>query len=518
MPVVRHAWRSWFLDTGLALAIVNCLLGGLILGNQLAVVVVVCAIVICLMVRTAARIGAEVSRAQVAAVTEHWFERRELRVRPETPRSLLHKRKRLLKVVLAGCVAVAVAPIVVSIMLSASLSEALSAATKIGFLLVASAALVGVQRQLLLNDIYRADSLRPATLTRREQVIDEQQSHHCVIYHRPGPEEDADPLDISARDERQSPFIGSGKLVHRWLPPITIQLLRPGAGDMAQREHTTPPFKAHELMEQLRSALQQLGTDPGPEHLPGLQVRDRLYAAEADICSDRGLLRSGLDEDDLREIIRGIINDHRSSAHHFLEISAPIAGGELVTTVLLRASVKGRCLSLDVATCALTRTPYCYQVIDAFAEHGTSAVLRSAVRSVLALPVEVTRLWRIVEIPVVLARAWWAAKDRTHIPRRGITVGAQVAVREEKADDWENAQLDEATIYDHMKIIEQRVLKTAKDFLEAKDVDTSVFEKQATSIINSGVLNMGGRQEVSQSAVGASTQVVFAEKEEEKGT
>src|SRR5262249_59622074 len=32
VPVVRHAWRSWFLDTRLALAIANCLLGGLVLG------------------------------------------------------------------------------------------------------------------------------------------------------------------------------------------------------------------------------------------------------------------------------------------------------------------------------------------------------------------------------------------------------------------------------------------------------------------------------------------------------
>ena len=275
---------------------------------------------------------------------------------------------------------------------------------------------------------------------------------------------------------------------------------------MEQREHTTPPFPAHDLVEWLRSALQQLSTDPGPENLPGLQVRDRLYVAETDICTDRSLLRSVLSKRDLWRVI----DDHRSTAHHFLEISAPIADGELVTTVLLRVSVKGRCLSLDVATCALTRTPHEYQVIDAFAEHGTSAVLRRAVRSVFALPADVRQLWRLAEFPVVLARAGWAVKDRTHIPRRGVTVGAQVAVRVEKAEDWYNAQLDATTIYDHMKIIEQRILRAAKDFLEDRNVDISVFEKQATNIINSGVFNMGGRTEVNQSAVGTSAQVVFA--------
>lgn len=509
VPVVRHAWRSWFLDTGLALAIVSCLAGSLILGRQLAVVVVMCAIAICFMLRIAARIAWEVFRTLVTAEVEHWFGRREFR--PETPKSLLHKRGKLLKIALAGCVVVAVTPIVVSMMLDVSLGEAMTGATTIGCLLVASAVLVGALKQLLLNAIHRADSLRPTTLTRREQVIDEQQSHPCVIYHRPESEKNTDPPGFSVLDY-ESPFIGSGTLVYRWVPPIAIQLLRPGTGDMAQREHPTPPFAAHTLVEWLRSALQQLATDPGPENLPGLQVRDRLYVAEEDICADRSLLRSGLG----RFSLWHIIDDHRSAAHHFLEVSAPIAGGELVTTVLLRVSVKGRCLSLDVETCALTRTPQDYQVIDGFAEHGTSAVLRSAVKSVLALPADITRLWRLVEMPVVLARAWWATKDRTHIPRRGITVGARVAIRQEKSDAWENARLDVATIYDHIKIIERRILKATEDFLKAHDVDTSIFEKRATNIINSGVLTMGGRTDVNQSAVGTKAKVVTTTETEEQ--
>lgn len=134
-------------------------------------------------------------------------------------------------------------------------------------------------------------------------------------------------------------------------------------------------------------------------------------------------------------------------------------------------------------------------------------MLRAAMRSVFALPTEFTRLWRLVEIPWVLARAGWAVKDRTGIPRRGKAVGARVAVREECSEDWENAQLDTTVIYEHMKIIEQRILKATKDFLEDQEVDVSMFEKQATNIINSGVLNMGGRQEVHQSAVGESKQI-----------
>jgi hypothetical protein len=81
-------------------------------------------------------------------------------------------------------------------------------------------------------------------------------------------------------------------------------------------------------------------------------------------------------------------------------------------------------------------------------------------------------------------------------------------VREEIANAWENAQLDRTTIYDHMKIVEQRILKATEDFLREHGVDTSVFESKATNIINSGVLNMGGSQmTVEQLAAGVGAHI-----------
>jgi len=83
VPVMRHAWRSWYLAPGLQVAIVGCL----VLGSRLAGALVVCVIFVCLMLRVAARIIAETFRAQVLAVAEDWFERRKFRIRPETPGS-----------------------------------------------------------------------------------------------------------------------------------------------------------------------------------------------------------------------------------------------------------------------------------------------------------------------------------------------------------------------------------------------------------------------------------------------
>jgi hypothetical protein len=504
VPVVRHAWWSWLLDTGQLLAMLGILVAGLAIDSLLAAVVVWCVVVLCLLLRRIARMFPEVLRLQVERVSEHWGLQDCTRRRRVSDRDL-QSRKRLLKAMLAGCLITAVAPLVVSYLLKVPLTSAARPAIVISSVLVSCAIVAGVVRQLLLNAVAHAETLRPQTLTRREKIINEQQDHVCVIYHRPPhQDDDADPLDLLMRTDTPSPFLGSGKLVNRWLPPLTLQLLQPGEGSLQQREYTRPPFTAHKLVETLRAALIKLGSDPGAENLPGLKVRDRIYIAAADYSADGGLIRGGLGK---REIWQ-IIDDHRLTGHHFLETSVPIFGGELVATVLLRVSIKGRCLSLDVATCALTRTPGAYHVIDKFGERGTGAVLRSAARSALAVPVDVMRMWRLLGIPVVLGWAWWAQKDRTVVPRRR-TIRSKIAVREEIADAWENAQLDRTTIYDHMKIIEQRILKTTRDFLQEHGVDISVFEKQATNIINSGVLNMGGSQmTIGQLAAGVGAQLI----------
>jgi hypothetical protein len=505
VPVVRHAWWSWLIDTGQSLAMLGGLLAGLAADGVLATVTVWCAIALCLLLRGIIWVFPQLLRLQLEAVSEQWGRtlRGSRRRRLSDPD--LRSRRRQLKAMLVGCFLATLIPFAVSFVLNVSMASAIRPATATGAVLVVCAIVAAVARQLALNAISRAQTVRPATLTRRETVIDVQQNHPCVIYSRPPHQNDEiDPLDLLTHTDGPSPFLGSGKLVNRWLPPLTVQLLRPGAGSLKEREYTRPPFSAHSLVETLRTALKQLGTDPGEENLPGLQVRDRIYIAAADFPAESALARPGLGKLE----IWGFIDNHRLYGHHFLETSVPISDGEMVATVLLRVSLKGRCLSLDVATCALTRTPETYHAIDWYRTSGATTMLRSVVRSAFAVPFDVVRMWRLLEVPVALGRAWWAQKDRSAVPRRR-SIGPRLAVREGIADAWDNAQLDRTTIYDHMKIVEQRILKATEDFLKEHGVDTSVFEKQATNIINSGVLNMGGGQmSVGQLAAGIGAQLI----------
>jgi hypothetical protein len=181
---------------------------------------------------------------------------------------------------------------------------------------------------------------------------------------------------------------------------------------------------------------------------------------------------------------------------------------EVVTTVFVRVTIRGRTLSLDFSACALTRTPLAFQVLEQYAETGPGAVLRAAARGVGGLPQSLAGLWRLGAVPWVLVRSALAVRDRTITPRRGLMIGSRLSVREEMAEDWDDADLDKITIYDEMKIVEQRLLKATEDFLDARNVDTSIFRRRVFSIINTGVLNMG-KLEMSQSAVGTGSQVRF---------
>jgi hypothetical protein len=292
--------------------------------------------------------------------------------------------------------------------------------------------------------------------------------------------------------------------VHRWLPPLNVPLLQPGEGTLQDREYQSPPFEAHELVEHLKEAMRPVGDEGDPTRLRGFKVNDRLYIAETEVPATRGFLRRRCTSKE----INGIIDNPHDTKRHYLEIHVS-SEGEVVTTIFLRVTVRGRTLSLDFATCALTRTPEDYHILEQYAERGTRAVLRAAMHGTTRLPHAICGVWSLRLVPWVLAHSAWAMKDRTITPRRGLLIGTRLSIREEKAEEWNKAELDKSTIYAEMKIVEERLLTATEDFLDAKDVDTSSFRRRVTNIINSGVLNMGNLEMNQPTAVGTGAQMHY---------
>ena len=215
VPTVRHAWRSWYLDNAYLLALLVVLIACVVFGGTLTVVLVLCALAVCLLLGKIVRDTPDVLRHQVTEVSRRWG--LGAKHRRTTTDLDLRGRKRLLKV-LVGVLFLVLAVAVVSWYLSgmslvlAVRSVAVTAAAFVGCAVVA-----GTLRWVLLVVMARARTLRPRKLTRRETLIDEQQDHPCVIYQRPPHRHDElDPLNFLTQSEVPSPFLGSGKLLNRW--------------------------------------------------------------------------------------------------------------------------------------------------------------------------------------------------------------------------------------------------------------------------------------------------------------
>ncbi|MGI5340534.1 hypothetical protein ACQEVS_25635 [Streptomyces sp. CA-181903] len=367
---------------------------------------------------------------------------------------------------------------------------------------------VGATRQLMLNRIRRAPTLRPTHLSGRQRAADAQQRHVCTVYRRPRhseeEREDEDDLTMFTLFGDKSPFIGAGELVYQWNPPMNIQLLRPGDDKepLHEREHVVPPFQAHELVDHLRDAVRLLDTDSVDVRLP-TQVRDRVYVAETDVAVDPSLLPQGFDEAGLR----AVINTPGTRQHHFLEVTTPVEGSEFVATVLLHVSLRGRTLIISTAACVLAHTPRSFQRTDEFGQHGAVAVVWAAFRELSALPLEIQRAWRVVRYFYAVAKAAVLPHDLTSTPIRNVLIGSRVSIREESSQAWSKVQLEKSDILGRMKTIEERLLRAAGDFLSARGVDTSAFDDRALKIINSGIFNFGDNNSFNNNAVGEAAQV-----------
>ncbi|GAA2121409.1 hypothetical protein GCM10009780_81950 [Actinomadura alba] len=501
VAVLQHAWRAWALETTQHVCVLSVFLIGYA-SHPPATVTALSAIGIWYLVLTMLRTAPTVLRLRTKKLIDRWMRRYDV----SREDLQLPAQTRMLRVSAVGCVLLLVLPVSAAGAANVPLRDTTIVAMSLLVLVAGVIAAVGIVRQLELSVLSKATTFRSTKLTRRGESIARQQCDPLVVYRRPEPKGESDEaLRLPDLDDVSGFFVGSGRLVHRWRPPLVVQLRRSRDGDGdddAPREFAESPFKAHELVDHLRNAMKMIRRTTDPIRLPGPGVCDRVYVAETDMAAgrDESQVKAGLKD------LKRIINDPHCVAHHFLEVSVT-SSGELVTTVFLRVTVKGRSLSLDFAACALTRTPMDYQLYDTFARGGPRALLYSALRAVRDLPAEVAQMWRLSGTPLMLAGAVRARKGRSLFPYRRALVGTRLSVREEKSVSWHDSEFDHPTIFDQMKIVELRLLKATEEFLRSRGVDTSAFSKRAETIINASVLNMGGRVDINNSAVGPNAQV-----------
>ena len=505
VPVMRHAWLALHLSTLSRLILIAALITPYLWGLTVTTLLIIGGYVLLVLLERAWRISKDLARPEEPLLTKK--RRRKPRPRLPSRADWKHgKESRRLKNTGLFILVLTLSMAVLALSHPAQGTLALH----LGCAVAGLTAIIGGLRQVCINHIHKAPELRPKRLTHREKTVDEQQKHPCVVYRRPAhkkSDEDEEQGMFSFFGE-ESPFLGAGELIHQWNPPMSIQLLRKGSDDkpLHEREHRRPPFAPHELVDHLRAAVTDLRDDEENVRLP-VQVRDRVYVADSDVSADRSILEKSVNP----AALRGLVDQQDSTHHHFLEVCVPGAGGELVATVLLQIRVRGRTLSLMFAACALTRTPDDFRKVDEYGQHGKRAVLGAAWRDLFRLPRQIRSMGRIVHYPLHLAKTFFDLVDRalvlrgrdlTLVPRRNIGIGSRISVRQEQAEDWSKVQLDKSTLLGHIKNVELRLLKATSDFLSSRGVDTSAFEHRALQIVNSGIVNMGGTNDITNTAVG----------------
>ncbi|WP_017613355.1 hypothetical protein [Nocardiopsis salina] len=498
VPVMRHAWWAAHLSASVRLALLASVAAPLLLGHFVAGAMAMCGFGLLLLADRAIALSRELTEEDEPDLFSKKRKNKRRRVAKPTLIRTRHEVKDQLKKTGIRAAALSGAVCVLAVW---SPSQAVLAGALFGSVAVV-AVVAGSIRQARINQVHKEEQdLRPPRLSFREAVVSDQQDHPCVIYRRPEHKgEDDEESAVFTLFGEDSPFIGAGELVHQWNPPMSIQLLRPDTDSLPlhQREHRKPPFATHELVEHLRGAVTELRSDEESVRLP-VEVRDRIYVAEADVSVDRSLLAERPD----RCAMRRVIDQQSPVRQHFLEVSVPEAGAELVATVFLQVGVRGRTLSLTFAACALTRTPDSFRRAEEFGQKGKRAVAASGISSLFFLSRELTRLPHIVKYFYSLCTSvWFFRRERTLTPIRNVPIGSRLSVRQDRAQEWSKVQFDKTHLLGHMKNIEQRLLKATSDFLQSRGVDISEFDDRATQIINSGIVNLGGTNDFTNTAFG----------------
>jgi hypothetical protein len=504
VPVIRHAWAAWWLETGRHLAVLA------VLGCWLTVRPLDTLAAIDLLVTW------ELLRRWLSWVLEdlgYGSRRDRTRGRPEEVRERnLVLRGKLLKRSLAAASAVLASLLLVSASAANRRTRAPAASWATSTLLTITAVIVTLIAVISVTSAvhsWRLARLRtPAGcrrrgLSRRMRAIEQQQRHPFTVH------------------SRFKPFLGSGRKLRGWsFAQRLVPANRGGTGPVP--EFNPPPFTTSNLVRRLREVIEDLRQDTNPEtRLPDLCVSDCVFVEGARSASVASALVGDPDSDEVKRAIEDVIAKPSGAARHYLSARIVSWAGEVVTTVFVHVSLQGRTLYIEFATYALypIRPEY---GIDSVGDGRAGRILGAVAGAVASLPTRLIEIRRLAGAPAVLLPALRASRARHPDPGLGLgpygDIGAESSVREsamigpptEYADKSVSGYFQSQDIAQHSKIIERRLIAALDDYLIKFGVDSSEFVQRTTAILNNGILNTGsGTINAENTAVGDNS-TVFA--------
>jgi len=301
------------------------------------------------------------------------------------------------------------------------------------------------------------------------------------------------------------PFVGAGLSLGGWSFAVNVQKPKEDTG-----QNSFPVrFQVAELYSELELAIAAAG-------LAGLAVNDMFFVHGSDIRNDKALLPSAfgrplqhLDAERADSYING--NDSR--IRHYKWMRVHDWGNELVTSYLLRCSLRGNNLFVEINRYLLTPLQQNYRRIDGMAKRGWRDTLGLAIVSLIVGP-----FYPYFCLFVLFGKLshgmqnLFGGKQRRR--RREINenplfnYGSAAGLRESFSSDQFVHYFQKLDGDFYSKVLDREILDAIVTFLDEHNIDTSELKERQSTILNSGIIVHGGDVKAESLAVGAGAQAV----------
>lgn len=328
---------------------------------------------------------------------------------------------------------------------------------------------------------YQPDAINFRLDPTLEQKISETQNANVVIY------------------SSFTPFVGSGYPIGSW--HLTLNITK-GKQELEKPLLPPLPFELSEMYEHLTRAISELNID-------GLSIKDKLYVHGEEIRDDQRFLAHPFARPHVQvdpSLVRTFIEKPTHSIRYYKCLQVMPRKGELVLSIFLNFSKRGPYLHTRAQYFLLPPLQETYYAVNAVHPNlGVGMIWQLLKASIATAP----RRW--ILSPVELFKAFLLPlrhqielmSIRRQIRKnRSFDYGATSSIRQDASASLQRRYFDRLDADMHLKIIERQILESTVEFLDAKNIDTTEFKKQQTTILSSGLIMTGGALYAESLAVG----------------
>jgi hypothetical protein len=243
--------------------------------------------------------------------------------------------------------------------------------------------------------------------------------------------------------------------------------------------------------------------------LPNLSIADKIFVQGTRVRLDSHFFDSRTSRPVATiapELVRGLMANDSETARYYKLIRVRIWQDELILSMYFRAFQLGRRLFLEVNYFLLPPTNKEYHRVDTITLtpswrtvlvwFGKSVTLATGLL-LIGPPDLLMQLGQVVSYWLIRLYDWYMVLEDPIYD-----YGSSVSIRDLGSGSEYHSQFQLADQEMYRKIIEECFFNSVVDFLDARNVDTSLLRDRETTIINSGLIISGGSVSSGNLAIG----------------